>query len=206
MGGLASGRRPGGGKATTSRRYALDVRHLQRGGWLQPGNRLQWQWRGKGGASIGIGIEEDRVTLSYTHRHRSGAQTEQDYPVRLARTPCTYGGERVWFLCPCCARRVAILYLGNPMFACRQCSRLAYASQRKSATDRAARRADKIRKRLGWPTGIANPIGCKPKGMHWQTYKRLTDELFEWQRIAFEGFSEQLDRVQAHMARITVGP
>jgi len=25
-------------------------------------------------------------------------------------------------------------------------------------------KADKIRKRLGWPAGIANPTGGKPKG------------------------------------------
>ncbi|HNO36148.1 MAG TPA: hypothetical protein PKK30_17625, partial [Nitrospira sp.] len=30
------------------------------------------------------------------------------------------------------------------------------------------------RRRLGWPAGIANPDGGKPRGMHWRTFERLT--------------------------------
>jgi hypothetical protein len=38
-------------------------------------------------------------------------------------------------------------------------------------------RADKIRRRLGWPVGILNATPrTKPKGMHWQTFKKLTAE------------------------------
>uniref|UniRef100_A0A486XH34 Mobile element protein n=1 Tax=Rheinheimera sp. BAL341 TaxID=1708203 RepID=A0A486XH34_9GAMM len=36
-----------------------------------------------------------------------------------------------------------------------------------------ARKADKIRIKLGWQEGILNPEGCRPKGMHWQTYHHL---------------------------------
>ena len=43
--------------------------------------------------------------------------------------------------------------------------------------DRAARRADRIRDRLGWPGGILEGSGWgKPKGMHWRTYERMSDE------------------------------
>lgn len=37
-------------------------------------------------------------------------------------------------------------------------------------------RADTIRRRLGWRAGIANPIGDKPKGMHWRSYYQLLTE------------------------------
>jgi hypothetical protein len=70
---------------------------------------------------------------------------------------------------------VAILF-GGSIFACRHCHDLAYACQRERDDDRAARRADKIRSRLGWPPGILNGGGDKPKGMHWRTYWRLQEQ------------------------------
>ena len=96
------------------------------------------------------------------------------YPVLLNRTPCRFGGERPWFICPAkgCHRRVAILYSGN-IYACRHCHQLAYTSQRQTDYDRAARQAEKIRGKLGWDTGIFEMEGDKPKGMHWRTFERL---------------------------------
>ncbi len=84
-----------------------------------------------------------------------------------------------------CGRRVALLYLGGSgIFACRHCCQLAYACQRESADDRATRRADKIRERLGWEPGILNGEGWKPTGMHWRTFDRL-----KAQHDAFVGVS-----------------
>jgi hypothetical protein len=62
---------------------------------------------------------------------------------------------------------------GGTVFACRHCHRLAYRCQRETDDDRAARRADTIRRRLGWAPGILNGSGSKPKGMHWRTFERL---------------------------------
>ena len=44
------------------------------------------------------------------------------------------------------------------------------------AIDRAASRAEKLRKRLGWEAGILNGNGGRPKGMHWATYRRLRSD------------------------------
>jgi len=70
---------------------------------------------------------------------------------------------------------VAILY-GGIVFACRDCHRLAYDSQSEQQADRFARRAQKIRRRLGWRPDILNSGGDKPKGMHWRTFERLQGE------------------------------
>jgi hypothetical protein len=70
---------------------------------------------------------------------------------------------------------VAILY-GGGIFACRRCYRLAYPSAREDAGDRAARRADKLRARLGWEPGILNGDGGKPKWMRWSTFEGLAAE------------------------------
>ena len=157
----------------------LDVRKLQRQRLLTPGNSLSWAWtiNGETTATINLMVGADRVTLDYRQRERGGDWRPMNYPVRLAWTGCNFGGRRVWWLCPAagCGRRVAVLF-GGAVFACRHCHRLAYRSQREADHDRASRRADKLRGRLGWEPGILNGSGMKPKGMHWRTFERLQTE------------------------------
>jgi hypothetical protein len=177
MGGIGSGRRSQIGKDTTSDYLSFDVRRLQRDGLLTPGRSFSWNWTrdSKIEASIQIRIEADRVILNYSYR-RGGDWPPVEYPVRLDRTGCNFGGQRVWFRCPAkdCGRRAAVIYLGGSgIFACRQCYQLVYACQREYKDYRALRRADRIRERLGWGAGIANAEGGKPKGMHWRTLDRL---------------------------------
>ncbi|MDS4015840.1 MAG: hypothetical protein RKP46_16050 [Candidatus Accumulibacter sp.] len=177
MGGSGSGRGYQGGKDTTNDMRALDVRRLQRDSLLTPDQAFGWQWTRSGEelASIEIRTEVDRVMLSYCIRNSGGEWLPMEYAVHLEWTPCHLGGRRAWFRCPArgCGRRVAILY-GGTIFACRHCCRLVYASQREAEDDRARRRAETLRRRLGWPAGIANANGGKPKGMHWRTFERLT--------------------------------
>jgi hypothetical protein len=180
MGGRGSGRHwYHGAKDTTNDFRTLDVRRLQRDGLLAAGQAFGWNWmrNDEKVASIQVRTETDRIVLSYRHRAGGSEWNSEEYPVRLDWTPCTYGGRRAWFICPArgCGKRVVILY-GGGIFACRQCYRLAYPSQRESAHDRAARRADKIRKRLGWEPGILNGSGGRPKGMHQRTFQRLRYE------------------------------
>ena len=44
----------------------------------------------------------------------------------FAKTSCTFGGFRYWFLCPDCNRRCASLYKKKNHFTCRVCHRLKY--------------------------------------------------------------------------------
>jgi hypothetical protein len=114
--------------------------------------------------------------------------------VRLEWTLCRFGGHRPWWLCPVagCGRRVALLYAGRAL-ACRTCSGLAYRSQRETTPDRAIRRADDLRKLLGWKPGIAHPSGEKPKGMQWRTFWRLRERHDEAVRNAITGWASWLD-------------
>lgn len=180
MGGMGSGRRWHFGASDTTDDYrSIDVRRWRRDGLLDPHQSFGWQWsrRGEVVASIQVRTEPDRVILTYRHRSGGSDWKDESYPVYLDWTACHLGGQRPWFLCPArgCGRRVAILY-GGAIFACRHCYRLAYPSQREADDDRAARRADRIRERLGWEPGILNGNGLKPKGMHWRTFERLTAE------------------------------
>ncbi len=174
MGGFGSGRH--GGKSTTGDMWALDIRRIAQAGRLKPGQSFNWQWsrNGEPVANINLRTDTDRVTLDYRARDRGGEWQPMSYPVGLSWTPCTYGGQRAWWLCPAvgCGRRVAVLY-GGKVYACRHCHQLAYRTQREQADDRARSKANKLRDRLQWEAGILNGNGCKPKGMHWATFERL---------------------------------
>lgn len=207
MGGMGSGRQwYWDAKDTTDDYRSIDVRRWNRAGLLEPRESFGWQWsrNGKVVASIRVRAEVDHVILTYRHRSGSEDWRNERYPVYLNRTPCNLGGQRPWFLCPArgCGRRVAILY-GGGIFACRHCHQLAYPSQRETWDGRAARRADRIRKKLGWEPGILNGDGEKPKGMHRTTFEKLTAQHDAFVNLSLTGlglrlnlFGEQLeDRV-----------
>lgn len=131
--------------------------------------------------SLGRGDDQPTGSVSYeiTHnslhlgfRYRRGCEGWEDInqTIRFDRTRCHFGGERIWFLCPHCGARVAVLYAAGTQFLCRHCYKLPYSSQRESYTDRMNRKARKIRKRLGGTNNLFEPIWEKPKGMHWETF------------------------------------
>ena len=149
MGGSGSGRRPSYcGKAETADATPLDIRKLARQGLLVVGRGFSWQWtvNDRVVASISIRVESQGLVLSY-QRMRTGEEITQR--VSTQTTPCRLGGHRIWFTCPYCSRRVAVLYGEGKYFSCRHCYGLRYASQKEGHGDRATRRADRIRRRLG---------------------------------------------------------
>lgn len=195
MGGRGSGRRPSySGKDTTEDSLPLDIRRLQRAGVLVPGCAASWQWtvNDRVYASIRIRVEAWQVELAYNYTPNGRPAEVVRQAVMLDTTPCTLGGSRPWFCCPTCAKRVAVIYGVGRLFACRRCKRLAYASQGEGDDDRAARRAERIRKRLGWAPGILNGPGHRPKGMHWRTYWRLTAEHDTLMAVTLEGVAKRL--------------
>ena len=195
MGGRGSGRPASySGRATTEDSLPLDIRRLQRDGALAPGRVFSWQWlvNDRVRASIQVRAESWQVELNYSYTREGQPAEFVRQAVLLESTPCRLGGSRRWFCCPTCPRRVAVIYGVGRLFACRRCKGLAYASQSEGAGDRAIRHADLIRTRLGWPAGIANPVGAKPKGMHWSSFRNLTAEYGRVLGLSLHGIAEKL--------------
>lgn len=193
MGGRGSGRRSSyGGKPETGDSMPLDIRKITRKGLLVSGSRFSWQWTVNDRQVAGISIRMDfleSMVLSYRMKS-TGELVEQR--VQMQTSPCHLGGQRYWFTCPRCSKRVAVLFAPGRYFACRQCGGLGYATQKEGAGERASTKADKLRKRLGWRTGILNGSGGKPKGMHWKTYERLKSHHDALAQVSFRDIGRKL--------------
>ena len=185
------------------RSRSLNVSRLHKAGCLAPGYRGGWEWKrdGERVASIALRAEVGRFVLSYNSRRPGDEWQSVEQPVPIVRVPCRFGGTRPYFICPgvvnglTCGRRVAKLYGPGKYFLCRHCYRLAYASQSEGAWDRALRRANKIRLRLGGDPGMAAPFPERPKGMWRRTYERLREEAFEAEILADEAFAVRAQRL-----------
>jgi hypothetical protein len=68
---------------------------------------------------------DDRLEMRYAVD--GGAAGMQS--VTLTQTSCNYGGQRTWFVAPCCGNRAAKLFMRRGRFACRACQKLAYHVQ-----------------------------------------------------------------------------
>ena len=207
MGGFGSGRPSGFGRATVESCRSLDVNRLHRTGCLRPGWFGGWEWKrdGERVAWISLRAEEHRLVLSYRYRRYGEDCEDVEEPLPIGRVPCRYGGTRPFFICPgvvnwiACGRRVAKIYAGGRYFLCRHCYRLAYASQCEGKWDRALRRVNKIRIRLGGEHGLDAPFPPRPKGMWRRTYERLCETAFEAEERADEAFAVQAAQLLARI-------
>ena len=188
MGGMGSGGWNRTGRPATVDAYTLDVNRLRKAGVLVPGWFGGWQWsrNGEKVADIRIRTTEADLVLIYRTRPNGGPWRDVEQPVAITWSPCRFGGRRPFLCCPRCGRQSAKLFLLGDVL-CRTCHGLVYPSQRERDLDRAFRRADNIRMKLGGPPGVANPFPEKPKGMHWTTYNRLSAKVLDDLKIIAEG-------------------
>jgi hypothetical protein len=157
---------------------SIDIRKLNREGGLRPGRCFGYTW-----TRLGEPLGEVRMTvqsdilflLAKLPNDKVSEPKSVAQGVRVAWSPCRWGGQRPWFLCPVtsCRRRCAKIYLADDFFACRRCLGLAYASQQEPVRQRGLCKARKIRDRFGGSANMAVAFPARPKGMHRTTYKRL---------------------------------
>ena len=201
MGGSGSGRwyRWQGTRTTLEEAYGLDVRWLHRHGYLD--GRPHWVTWSRGeqhAGSLLLALQPEGVVLTYRYRVGSGDWESVRQVVTLDWTPCHYGGERPWFRCAECGRRVAVLCGEGKWFLCRHCYELPYGSQQETAEDRHYRKVRKIRDRLGASHNLTEPVWPwnKPKGMHWRTWERLRAQEEQAHRLVLADLEGALTRLR----------
>jgi len=177
-------------KRTTESQHRVDIRWLKKNNYLRDGMAGTFSWfkGSKATGSIAYRIEKQQMILSYHYRTNNRDWERIDQTIKFDYTHCNYGGQRAWFLCPNCERRVTTLYSVGKHFFCRHCCNLTYASQQETRMDRNFRQSSNIRKKLGGSDNPFDPFPWKPKHMHWKTYwylhkKAKTAEQTGWSSL-----------------------
>ena len=96
MGGRGSGRRPSGTTQTTTEDVRrLDLHYLKHHDLLRPGyvGTLSWSQDGDEISSIGFRVTSTHLLLSYQYQAYGGVWEDVEEWVKLAWTPCHYGGS-----------------------------------------------------------------------------------------------------------------
>jgi hypothetical protein len=151
---------------------------------ILPWNTLRWTRSGEPWAEVELRLElranDGTAWLRYDIEHLTQKTGPQNYAVSMVATPCRFGGQRWWWICPETHKRVANLYLpnGGDRFLSRSAYRLSYASQRQAPTGRMHDRSRKLYVRLGADyRGLSWEWPPKPKGMHTRTYEGICARL-----------------------------
>lgn len=177
---------------------SLDVRKLARAGHLEPGAVGLWVWGNSHISSRARVVRCKGECVLVADLERVLARVEDKSKIGqwlgLTYSSCHFGGERPWWQCAQCDRRVALLYERSGSWACRHCHQLHYASQSERGHDRAIRQANKLRRRLGWQPGPALPPGDRPKGMHRRTFDHLVLRQQIYSEIALEHLCTWMER------------
>ncbi|MBA7480479.1 hypothetical protein ES707_15940 [subsurface metagenome] len=127
-------------KDTVDSHKSIPIKFLKQHGHLvgYSSGGISWTRGGEKTGSVSYEVDimhpgDEYIRFKYTTTIRAtGEKIDQDYKVRLVSTKCNYGGQRWWFICNYCKRRVGVLYIGDSDFACRHCYNLTYESRNES--------------------------------------------------------------------------
>ena len=178
--------------STTSDFPSLDIRAFQRAGYLVPGHNHTNQWIHETHTETVTTTNDSDNTLIITYRH--GNSKADTYTFKFEWMNCHLGGKRAFFLCPNCGKRACLLYAIRD-WGCRHCHDLTYACQGERAEARAARQANKIRRRLDWHPGPLAPVGGKPMGMHRNTFDHLAFKQMRYASKVLDSMAKALNIV-----------
>lgn len=181
---LGAGRPPSKGRTEDYRR--VDVRKLARQGMLRAGLwACQWVDRGGGRTLARLLVEPREHHIDLTYFVGLAAVTCR---VTMTWTACHLGGERCWFQCPRCGRRVAVLLLDGSRIACTRCVATSYRSQRVDFCGRTWLKQHKLEARL-------EPGFTCPQGMSHDKYARILAAIGKCQRERAAWLGSALARV-----------
>ena len=124
-------------------------------------------------------VEHDPVRDTFSAFYLWKGKDDAAGPIRstvsLERRPCRFGGTRVYFICPRCARRTLRLAVLASGLTCGTCGRITWGSRRETETARLVRKANKLALRLGLDYFGDPPK--RPPHMRAATYARIMAEL-----------------------------
>ena len=159
-------------RALVEQTPSIDIRQLRRQGAWRDGVSLVIEWPALS-AAVEAGVRGEALAVCYLARPLDGGERLVHEVIQTSQLPLNFGGARRYFQCPVCGRRAYKLFVGATGLTCQRCGRLAYASQRQDACLRAARRAAKIRVRLGGTPDLLEPFPGRPPRQWRRTYVRL---------------------------------
>ncbi|GGK58112.1 hypothetical protein [Amphritea balenae] len=143
----------------------LDIRDLKRQGVLNGNGSGMLSWPVKQlSAEYSIGSAEVVLKAPWL-------VGKQGQHIFLSPSDCNFGGQRQWFECGACFRRVASLCCLNGLFRCRHCYCLPYRTQGMTKEARQFVKLNKLEQLIF--DRYDNGFRCKKYGMHWKTYMKL---------------------------------
>ena len=119
--------------------------------------------------------------------------------IAVERRPCRFGGSRVYFICPCCRRRVLRLAVLPGGLNCGTCGRVTWATRREQPRDRTLRKVNKIAARLGGSTWLDAAI--RPPHMRRKTFDALMQKRAALEERLNADFTARVERLVRMVAR-----
>jgi len=161
-------------KATIEDLLRVDIRYLKKKGYLNPYEFGTLGWSSGGELSGRINFFTSVNTIHLNYRIKIGQDDWQHISqlIQFDRTECNFGGERLWFICPECKRRVGLLCCSHILFLCRHCCHVSYSSNQNGYVKNLINQKYKLGYRIFASYEFGSGRG-KKKGMHWKTFDRL---------------------------------